>query len=232
MASTLGITTANIQAKLAPVSGSLVFSIGDTAADSLSSSECLAIIEAQEQRAFSLLAERQRQLVSGIVDGEVVARRSIEGQTEYQLSVYPVVTGSVSVYVNLPKNVAWKDRKLSHRFTDFVIDTATGELTLGSAPDANSLIVVHYRHSNQSAYTWIKECVRSFVALEISRRYSFFRTTDGQERFEGWEAQSLGTLKDIAKSGQTGVDALDELQLIDDVRPDMYRQFFVRPDVS
>lgn len=223
----LNITANDVKAKLAPFSADNVFSIGNDTNDSITEAEVLQIVETQERRALSLLPEKYRRLVEGYVSGEVLARHSEKDQTNYSLSFAPVSSGTVSLYLNFPKDTAWIDRKPIHR-TDagYSVNYSGGTLTFNTAPAPDTFIVAEYRHTNQALFTWLRECVLSFVAVELSRRFSFFTSTDGQERFNAWEAQALASLKDAGKYGYMGIEQVDNLQLIEDVRPDTYRALF------
>lgn len=220
MASLFGITPADLQAKLVPASaeGSFVsFSIGDGGSDDLSSAGALAIVETQEAIVESYLRPKYQTLLRR-VPGEIAARFAEAGQTTVQATLRPVTT--VHVYKNFPRTRAWPDRRPAERMSasEYTVNPTTGLVTFAVALRENDEIVLDYWHTGAGLLLDLKHLVLSLAAVEVSRRFAYFKTADGFERFEGWQSSAAGHLRDLGRAEGAQIGLLDRIELKNETR--------------
>ena len=218
------MTAADVQAKIAPVAGADVFSIGNGADDSLTAAALESIVLDVEAQVVSYLRDRYQVLMDQ-VPGEVVVEEAVEGQVAFVLGLTPVVAGSVKLWVN-PRG-AWRERRdLDALVNGFTLNVATGEVVLDVGLRRGDRVVAVYRHGFAPQVRALKALVVQMVAVEISRRFAYFRSADGFDRFEGWQSSAAGYLRDLSKQGAPAIPAFDQLKLVDASRPKNFADIF------
>lgn len=225
MPSLFGLTATDIQKKIQPLNGEWTFQIG-TPGD-LSAADCEAIIAIQEDRVLSALPDKHRKLMRR-VDGEVLTRYATAGQATLKTGLTPVVVGSLALYVDFPEALAWADRNPSHalELAAFSLNSASGIITLVTPLKEGQRVAAEYEHGAASKNLWLRELVVTYSAVEIARRFAYFRTAEGVERFDAWEAQADRFLGEMRRSQRPGVEGIETLKLIDEIRPNSWAKFF------
>jgi hypothetical protein len=216
MSSIFGITYRDIQRKITPnaINDNTEFVIGGA---ELSEADCNEIILRAEDKVKTNLDPKYRRLLSR-VDGEIVCKYSISGQTTVQTSFYPI--SNLKVYVNYSESsLSWAARNPSLEANasnyPYTADTTTGLITFTAALPEGSRVFVEYSHTGSSRLKYLRDIAETLAAVEISRRFAYFRTADGFNRFLDWETLAD---KDLAKLRfrDVGVPELDDLDLIED----------------
>lgn len=223
---------AAVQRKLSPDASSVEFSIGDGANDDMTLADCLQVIEICEDRLFGYLPDRYRKLLR-TVDGESLTEFSREGQTTFRTSLVPVVEDSARLYVDYPVNRGWDvrsvDDEADQNAYSWTIDNATGVVEITGSPSGTSLaegqrVYIEYDHTAAlTRFPWLRDIVVTWTAIEISRRYLYFRNQDAVDRWTSWEIDRNLYLKELRKS-ERGIDEIDNIKLVyldqDDIRRD------------
>jgi hypothetical protein len=221
MASLFGITSADVLAKLVPVGGAgdFVFSIGDDGPpdEDLSTADCLEIVEEQEAMVESYMRHKYQRLLRR-VEGEVAVRRATEGQLTCQASLFPVT--SMRVFKNFPSSRAWPDRMPGEAMAEaeYSVDLASGVVTFAEGLAENDRIYLDYEHEGCSKLKDLRHLVLSLTAVEVARRFAYFQSADGFDRFEGWQSSSAGHLRDLGRSDGIQIGLFDRIDLVNETK--------------
>lgn len=216
MASLFGITAADMVRKLVPAGSDYQFSIGAGESDDMTEADCLEVVETMEDRVLGLIPEKYRSLMRR-VEGEVLIESATEGQASAVLGLSPVTAGTLHLYVNFGSVRSWFERRAEDRLDAdlFSLNATTGEVTFTEGLHRGDVVFADYDHTAAATkFRWLKECAKSFAAVEISRRYGYFSTASGFERFEQWEAGTNIALRDLARSENPGVDGIEKIKLV------------------
>jgi hypothetical protein len=225
-----GIEASDLLAKLMPIVGAGSFSIGDEDGDDLTTAAAEDIIAIAEDRVLSSLPERYRSLMRS-VDGEVVVRSAQDGQTTFSTGLKPVVAGTLRIYINFPGG-AWSERERlpmtdgtparGTRFpladSEFALTAATGAVVLDEPLETGDRVVVCYDHAGATGMKWFRDLALTYAAIEIARRFAYFRSADGYDRFQAWNVDADLWLKNFARGAAPGLDAIDRLELMRETR--------------
>ncbi|MBI1291197.1 hypothetical protein GC173_08120 [bacterium] len=87
-------------------------------------------------------------------------------------------------------------------------------------------VLAEYEHGAAASFLWLRELAVTFTAVEIARRFAYFQTAEGFQRFEQWEQSASLYLRDMQRQQRPGVDALERVPLLSDVRPNTWTKFF------
>lgn len=221
MASLFGLTPDDLLAKLVPAPGSesFSFSIGADGPPSqdLSNAAALAIIEEQEALVESYMRHKYQRLLRR-VEGEIAVRFAYEGQTTCRATLSPVT--SVAVYKNFPRSRAWGDRRPSEAMgsAEYSLNGSTGEITFTEALRENDRVWLDYEHTGASKLVDLRHLVLSLAAVEVARRFAYFRSADGFDRFEGWQSSAAGHLRDLGRTDGAQIALFDRIDLVNETR--------------
>lgn len=219
MASVFGITAAEMQGKIAPeAEEEFAFTIGDGADDTLSVARCLAIVEAAEAEVLGYLSLKYQEMVTR-VEGEVLVREAVGGETELALGLWPATAGTVELYVNFPRDRAWSERRADDALDAgaFVLNEAGTVVTLGTALGAGDRVWGCYDHGAATRLLSLKKDAMGLAAAEIAREFAYFSTASGFERFEQWEIGARAHLRDVGRMTQSLV-VLERVRLVNETR--------------
>jgi hypothetical protein len=230
MATTVfGLTAANLQAKLMPKASDRSFRIGNGATDDLSIATAEDdILATAEDRVLSHLPERYRPLMTR-VEGEVLTASAREGQTVLTTGLKPLVAGSLRLYSNFPRTAVWSEREFdpdpAHttvaqadgtRFplpaAAFAVVDATGVVTLSTGLRQGDRVWAFYRHTAGSTFRVLRGFALTYAAIEVSRRFNYFKTVDGVDRYRDWNIDADLFFKN--KGEDFGVSEIDALVLV------------------
>lgn len=216
MASIFGLTPQDLLRKVAPAPGtahSFTIGVEGPPENDLSDADAMAIIEAQESMVESYMRPKYKRLLRR-VEGEVAVRWAQEGQTTCRASLRPIV--SMTIYRNFPRSRAWPDRRPSEAMPadHYSLDAESGEITFAQPLRANDMIYLDYEHEGASKLLDIRELVLSLSAVELARRFAYFRSAEGFDRFEGWQVSSAGHLRDLGRTDGAQIGAFDAIELV------------------
>ncbi len=208
MSSLFGITAADIQAKLAPVNEDEVFAIG--AGRDLEEAACLEIVEEWEDIVLGRLRDRYRQLCRR-VDGEILIRQAVGGETSATVALRPITAGTLKLWKNFPSSRMWeaRDGSLAMAEADYCYNATTGVITLVSALVAGDTLWGEYDHGAASQLKGLRDIIKTLVAIEISRRFDFFREGDRPAFWGEWEASAYANL-----NRTQAIDLFDRIELV------------------
>lgn len=215
------ITAADLLAKIVPAAGGdgYTFSIGgDGPPDyDLSEAGAIAIVNQQEAMIESYMLPKYQRLLRR-VEGEVAVRAAYDGQTELRATLAPLTW--LRIYKNYPKTRAWGDRRPSEALEadEYTADMESGEITLTEALDDGDRIYLDYEHTACGQLLSLKHLAESLAAVEISRRFSYFKTADGIQRFEGWQLSAAGHLRDLRRTDGASIAEFDRIDLVNETR--------------
>lgn len=215
--SLFGLLPSDLQKKLQPSAGEQTFLISNDG--DLAEAEAGAIIANAEDRLLMRLPHRYRQLLRE-VDGEIVVGQAEGGETALQCSLFPLVGGTVRVWKNFPSESLWSQRKPSQALlvTLWSVNLTTGVVTLSQPLAAGDSVFVEYRHQGAEKVLVLRDMALALAAVEVARRFAFFRDGEGFDRFEGWERAVYTDLENMQC-----VDVLDRIQLVRlDTEPDNF----------
>lgn len=214
MASIFGITAAELGAKVQPRTGGKGFAIG--AGKDLEDAAALALIEDAEAMVVSYLRPSYQRLLTRVA-GEIVVAEARGGETVLQASLVPF-TATPKVFVNFPRWLAWGSRGPSEELpaADYTADLAAGTVTLATALTKGDRVFLDYAHGAAPTLLALRSCALTLAAVELSRRFAYFQTTDGADRFEGWQASAAGFLRDLAKPGHVALEKFERLELVEE----------------
>lgn len=220
MPSLFGITPQDLLAKLVPVTDSASFSIGAAGppTNDLSDALALEIIEAAEAEVESYLRHKYQRLLRR-VEGEVAVRFAYEGQTTCQATLVPVTW--LRVFKNFPRSRAWGDRRPGEALvegTDYSVVLATGVVTFVEALKENDRVWLDYEHAGAGKLLDLRKLALDLAAVEVARRFAYFRSADGFDRFEQWQTSAAGHLRDLTGTNGPGVPLLDKIELVNETR--------------
>lgn len=218
MASLFGIDAEYMQRKLVPGGGG-TWSFGLGEGKDLSASDLLEIVEECEAEAVGYLRLKYQGLMRH-VDGERVIVDAAGGETSLQLGLFPVVAGTVTLFRNFPMTRAWRERRPADAMEEeFSVEASTGAVTLSEALSEGDRVYAVYDHEAASKFLGIKRSVGSLAAAEIARRFAYFRSAEGFDRFEAWEVSARAHLRDLGKPSGPTEELIERLDLVDETRP-------------
>jgi hypothetical protein len=221
MASLFGITPQDLLSKLVPAPGSesFAFSIGPNGPpeNDLSNAAALAIIEEQEAIVESYLRHKYQRLLRR-VEGEIAVRFAFEGQATCRATLTPIT--SIEVYKNWPRTRAWADRRPGEAMdpSEYSVNFSTGVITFAQALSENDQIYLDYYHEGASKLVDLRHLVLSLAAVEVARRFSYFRSAEGFDRFEGWQSSSAGHLRDLGRTDGAQIGLFDRIDLVNETK--------------
>lgn len=207
MPSTLfALSGTDLQKKLQPVNGNQTFLIGD--GGDLTTAEAEEILNIAEDRVLMRLHPRYRQLLRE-VDGEILVRSAQGGESVFVTGIAPV--SDVKLWLNFPRERMWESRStdLAMASVTYSVDATTGTITLAAALVKGDRLFATYKHTGANKVLGLRDSALTLAAVEVSRRFAFFR--DGQEAdaFGDWESSTYQDLNNLK-----GVDLLDRLELV------------------
>lgn len=221
MASLFGITSGDLLGKLVPAPGSegFAFSIGMNGPpeNDLSDADALGIIEEQEAMVESYLRHKYQRLLRR-VEGEVAVRFAYDGQTVCRATLTPVV--SMRVFKNFPRSRAWADRRPSEAMdpSEYSLNVATGEIVFVVPLLENDRVFLDYEHAGASKLVDLRHLVLSLAAVEVARRFAYFRSAEGFDRFEGWQSSAAGHLRDLGRTDGAQIGLFDRIELVNETK--------------
>lgn len=232
MASVFGITSSDIQKKIAPINADQVFTISNS--EQLSDADCLSIIEKAEDQLKTNLDPKYRRSLTKI-DGEILTDYASSNQTAFQTSFYPI--SNLKLYIDFKvkyvssglsiAQVGWERRNSSHVASSslYTANTSTGAITFTTGLVESQTLYAEYDHTYASNFLYLKDIVCTLAAIEISRRF-YFNINDSSNRFLEWEEM---VNKDLAKLRfrDIGVPQIDNINFVyGDTDKDFYLKLF------
>ena len=221
MASLFGLTPQDLLAKLVPAPGQedFAFSIGPAGPPEhdLSEANAMQIVAEQEAVVESYLRHKYQRLLRR-VEGEVAVRFAEPGQTECRATLTPVTW--LRVYRNYPRSRAWPDRRPSEamREEEYTLDAEAGVITFVEPLKENDRVWLDYEHGGARKLGDLRHLVLSLAAVEVARRFAYFRTGDGFDRYEGWQSSSAGHLRDLGRTDGAQIGLFDRIELVNETR--------------
>lgn len=228
MAGIFEVGSADVLKKLRPqASTEYGFKIGDTLAGAdMSTADAEEVILDATAKVLARLPARERGLMRR-VDGEVAVRAARAGQTTFRCGLAPVVEGSLLIYLG-EMVAAWDERTPEMALGDDerTVNWTSGEVTLAQGLEAGTRVVVEYEHAAAASFRELRDCVCTLAAVEIARRFAFFRSADGFERFDQWEVSTNVFLRDLAAQQRPGIEGLERIELLGKIRKSAWREMF------
>jgi hypothetical protein len=220
MASLFGITPQDLLNKVVPVSAGESFSIGEAGppTNDLSNALALEIIEAAEAEVESYLRHKYQRLLRR-VEGEIAVRRAFEGQTTCQATLTPCT--SMAVYKNFPRSRAWGDRRPGEALVsgvDYSVVLATGVVTFAEGLKESDQVWLDYEHAGASKLLDLRKLALDLAAVEVARRFAYFRSAEGFDRFEGWQTSAAGHLRDLGRTDGAQIGLMDRIELVNETK--------------
>jgi hypothetical protein len=211
------ITAAEMQAKITPSEGEYEFSIGS--GGDLESAALDEIVNQCEHEVLGYLKLKYQQLVRR-VDGEVAVRSAAGGETVLQAGLFPVTAGTLKVYINFPSRKAWRERQPRHALPagEYSVDNATGAVTLVNALAEGDSAWLAYEHGAAAKLLDLRKDTMNLAAAEIARRFAYFRSASGFERFENWEIAARQHLRDLGRNEGQTIEMFERLALVMETR--------------
>jgi len=204
------LTTTELQKKIIPQNTTVTFAIG--ANGDLSDADAETILAIAEDQALMRLKARLRLLLKEC-DGEVLITNAKGGETALQCGLYPVTSGTLKLWRNYPRGVTWHNRSDYDALAsgEFTLTASTGAVVLTTPLIRGERVWATYNHTAATRMVGLRDLVLSIAAAETSRRFSYFRTAEGFDRFERWESSAYQSLNNMQ-----GVDIIDRLKLVED----------------
>ncbi len=94
----------------------------------------------------------------------------------------------------------------------------TGEGTFTTPLGANDRIYLDYEHSGASKLLDLRHLVLSLTAVEVARRFAYFRSAEGFDRFEGWQTSAAGHLRDLGRTDGAQIGLFDRIDLVNETK--------------
>ena len=212
--SIFGITENDIQNKLFPDPDDHQFDIEDIDSDLLET-----IVETCEQRLLGMLPRRYRKLINRCE--EILTEYADPSVTQCLLSLPPITTSlyddSCKIYIDYYNNKKrWENRNYgdtaSFQNIDYDINNQTGLLTISLL--SGQKLYAEYEHTyfkeNPNIF---KEHTITLSAVEVARRYMFFKEDTGSDRYNIWELAVISDCKRWRDDIQ-GYPTLDKINII------------------
>lgn len=228
MSSIFGLTATDLQKKLQPENGTETFLIDDDEGN-LSEADAEEIIETWEEWVLTRIDKRYCELLT-YVDGEILIRNAVGGETSLRLGIFPVIGSSVVLYKNFPGSRLWQARDRSLAMSGgFSVNESTGAVTLDVALEAGDQVIGEYGHTGASRVLTLRDAALSLAAVEVARRFQFFREESPDPSvFTDWKNDAFQNLNNLK-----GIPLLDKLELVrGDKSPGKFygRLLLMRPD--
>lgn len=218
-----GLLPPDLQAKVQPTSDEQSWKIGS--GNDLSEAGAQDLLDAAADRVLMRLPHRYRQLCRR-VDGEILTQRAAGGESSFVVGLFPLVSGTVKLWKNFPTSGLWtqRDPHLEMAVDGFSVDASTGTITLVSPLAVGDRLYAEYDHAGASKLLALRDMALTLAAVEVARRFAFFRDGEGFERFDNWERSVYLDLERM-----TCIDGLDRIQLVrEDTEPDnFYRRVLI-----
>jgi hypothetical protein len=221
MPSLFGLTPQDLLAKLVPAPGAegYAFSIGPNGPpeNDLSDADAMKIIEEQEAIVESYLRHKYQRLLRH-VEGEIAVRYAYEGQLTCKATLTPIT--AMYIYKNWPRTRAWCDRRPSEAMdpSEYSVNFSTGIITFTTPLRENDQIYLDYYHEGASKLVDLRHLVLSLAAVEVARRFAYFRSAEGFDRFEGWQSSAAGHLRDLGRTDGAQIGLFDRIELVNETK--------------
>jgi len=215
MASIFEIRAIDIQNKINPEQDPYKFTIGSDEGDTVTEAYVDDQILVQESKVLSLLPELYRVLINK-VNGEILTSNALDGQTNLQLSFYPVVANSVELYKNYPSYVSWSLRNKDYLIDsdDYVINESTGEISLVDGLEVGDVVYAYYEHNAALKILWLRDIIIDFCCYELSLQLESITGPEGFKRFEIRHNNAVNWLNDIRDGSKSGISEIDKIEMI------------------
>ena len=211
MTNMLGIITADVQHVLNPTNDPDRFQVG-TGLNQYPTAHLEEIIAYWDDYVCSRLPEQYRRHLSEVT-GEIVCDYATDAQPTVTLSLTPITSGTVYLYVNWPTTTCYSSRSKADALAsdEFTIVTGTGVVTLVDTLDEGDRVYADYGHSAFGGCLYLKRIVLLFIQADIVKQLGGFGDKDA--RAAELERQAYGDL-DRLKRGEAGLNFIDRLKLV------------------
>lgn len=204
--------------------------------ETISEAYLAEIIAEQEDVAISGLPEGYAEFARGEVTGEILTAEATGTQlTTLQLTLFPVVSGSVVLYVDYgggmygdagtfpsynPNKRPYSDRKLADRYdsTKYSVNNTSGAVTMSPALTEGQSVYADYQHTATQKIKMLRHVVLVLVSAEI---YSTFPQFNREQREATVMRESaLTMLGNLYGDGgrPSGIQGFDKIKLVDETR--------------
>lgn len=212
----LGIVPADIESELNPLGDENLFEIGY--GDDMYPPE-----EAERRAAYwddyvmSRLPEKYRRMGTQC-NGERLVDYAKPGQTDIVLGLVPAVEDSVVLYKNFMAHaIDYRLRSPSYALpsSEYLVNGATGEITLASPLQSGDSIIADYKHQAMSQCLYLKKIALNLIKADILEQLAS-RFGNAGDRADEFKRQAYGDLERL-KRGECGIQVFDELKLVDEL---------------
>lgn len=229
----LQLTAADVKRRENPQDIDGLFTYGDS--ESISEAYLDEIIAEQEDVVISGLPEGYAELARGEVTGEILTQEAVGTQlSTLQLSLFPVVTGSVVLYVDYggalygdagtfpsynPNKRPYSDRKLADRYdTDnYTVNLTTGAVTLSPALTEGQSVYADYRHTATQKAKMLRHVCLVLISAEIYQTFPNYNVQ--QQDVRQMREAALAMLGGLYGDGKpSGIQLFDQVKLVDETR--------------
>lgn len=177
----------------------------------------------QEDVVISAAPEQYAMLARGEVEGEILCKETLGGETTLQLGLFPVLVGTVRLYVGYGHSTRpYSDRKVADRLSSdaYSVNTTTGLVTLATPLPSGQSVHADYEHTATYKAKLLRHVALMLVTAEIYETFPMFANEDGV--VERTRTAAFARLEALyTDSGAaSGVQLFDKLKLESETRRD------------
>lgn len=181
------------------------------------------LMEMEEGSVLSACPEHYRKIASGKADGQYLTDRQVgasAGQTEFYLAFFPVVPGSVRLYLNYDRyGLPWRSRGHAQAMaaSGYTVDNATGKVTLATGLSQGDVLLADYRHDAGEKFQTLRSLVLKSCRKEL---YVMFPNwTDASEVVEAMRDEITEKLLTFTAGEEpSGVSEIDDVDFLVETR--------------
>ncbi len=100
----------------------------------------------------------------------------------------------------------------------YTLDPDSGLITFAEPLAENDRIWLDYEHEGARKLGDLRHLVLSLSAVEVARRFTYFRTAEGFDRYEGWQSSAAGHLRDLGRTDGAQIGLFDRIELVNETR--------------
>jgi hypothetical protein len=64
----------------------------------------------------------------------------------------------------------------------------------------------------------LRKLALDLAAVEVARRFAYFRSAEGFDRFEGWQTSAAGHLRDLGRTDGAQIGLMDRIELVNETK--------------
>lgn len=223
--SRLKITAQELKEMVNPTDDPKLFRFGNSNPNLMSEEKVDRLMEAEEVDILSAVPEHYRELAMGRVTGQYLTDRQMGaagGETLLQLGLFPVLDGTVTLFKNFSRyGIPWRNRRREHAMAagGFVINPATGVVTLHTPLAGGDVVLADYRHDAGQKLISLRSLVLKSARKELYVRFPNW--TDSADIVTQMREDISDKLLQFIGDEDRGVAEIDDMQLLVESRQNL-----------